>query len=224
MGVGGFASLVFVTATWYGQPFLLRQFLRHRLTRSKHIEKPVTQTDHPQQLSELSELLDATARNLRLGKSMASSLVGAVESCASSQDLISELVKSTSRGESVSETTKKLTPKATTNGLAFVLRTIDIATTGGVGGVLALERGAIVLRERISNIDNRQMQAAQAMLSARVLSWSPVFMASWLILSSATVRNFLLLSLAGWLCILLGLGFNFAGRRWMQLIIGEPAK
>jgi Flp pilus assembly protein TadB len=99
------------------------------------------------------------------------------------------------------------------------LRTLELAATGGVGGVLALERAAIVLRERSVNIHDRKTQAAQAMLSTQVLSWAPVVVAGWLIVTSTAVRNFLLLSLAGWFCILLGVGFNYAGRKWMQTIV-----
>jgi hypothetical protein len=33
------------------------------------------------------------------------------------------------------------------------------------------------------------------------------------------VRSFLILSASGWVCILLGLSLNYAGRRWMQTIV-----
>ena len=117
------------------------------------------------------------------------------------------------------DATKRLIPTAKTNELIFALRTIDLAATGGVGGVLALERAAIVLRERSTNINDRQMQASQALLSTKVLSWAPVAVAGWLIATSSSVRNFLILSVSGWVCILLGLSLNYAGRRWMQTIV-----
>jgi Flp pilus assembly protein TadB len=61
------------------------------------------------------------------------------------------------------------------------------------------------------------------MLSTKVLSWAPVGVAGWLIVTSTSVRNFLILSASGWLCVLLGFGFNFAGRRWMQKIVAPAA-
>ncbi len=234
IGAFSFASLVFVTGVWYGQPFLVRQFVLRRLDRQRFVGRLLSkmskwqrtatwQGDLLQQLSALSELLDATARNLRLGKSMASALQAATETCATNNSVIDELVASTTRGESFADALKRLLPAARTNELVFALRTIDLAATGGVGGVLALERAAIVLRERSTNINDRQMQAAQAMLSTKVLSWAPVAVAGWLILTSSDVRNFLILSVSGWLCILLGCGFNYAGRRWMQTIVA-PAQ
>ena len=234
IGACSFAVLVFVTGVWYGQPFLVRQFVMRRLDRPRFAMRLLSkmpkwrrsaaiQSDLLQQLSALSELLDATARNLRLGKSMASALQAATETCATNNSVIGELVTSTTRGESFADAVKRLLPAAKKSELVFTLRTIDLAATGGVGGVLALERAAIVLRERLTNVADRQMQAAQAMLSTKVLSWAPVVVAGWLILTSSSARNFLILSLSGWLCILLGFSFNYAGRRWMQTIVAPSA-
>jgi Flp pilus assembly protein TadB len=177
------------------------------------------QSELVQQLSTLSDLLDATARNLRLGRSMASSLQAAADTSSIKNSVITELVATTTRGESFADATNRLIPTAKTNELIFALRTIDLAATGGVGGVLALERAAIVLRERSTNINDRQMTASQALLSTKVLSWTPVAVAGWLIATSSSVRNFLILSIAGWVCILFGLSLNYAGRRWMQTIV-----
>ena len=234
LGALSFATLVFVVGVWYGQPFLARQFMLRRLNQPRSIfrvlnkipkvRKRVNDQDNPLQLLHaLSDLLDTAARNLRLGKSMAGALQSATKTCATNNAVIYELVASTTRGESFADAIKRLIPTAKTSELVFSLRTIGLAATGGVGGVLALERAAIVLRERLTNINDRQMQAAQTMLSTKVLSWAPVVVATWLILTSSSVRNFLLLSVSGWACILLGVGFNYAGRRWMQTIIAPTA-
>ena len=229
-GASGFAVLIYLCSTWYLQPFLIRQTVLRRLNRQSLMARlvgklprrrvsPRLQSELIQQLSTLSELLDATARNLRLGKSMASSIQSATETSTIKDSVINDLVATTTRGESFADATKRLIPTAKTNELIFALRTIDLAATGGVGGVLALERAAIVLRERSTNINDRQMQASQALLSTKVLSWAPVAVAGWLIATSSSVRNFLILSVSGWVCILFGLSLNFPGRRWMQTIV-----
>ena len=229
-GTSGFAVLIYLSSTWYLQPLLIRQTVLRRLNSQSLMARlvgklprrrvsPRLQSELIQQLSTLSELLDATARNLRLGKSMASSIQSATETSTIKDSVINELVATTTRGESFADATKRLIPTAKTNELIFALRTIDLAATGGVGGVLALERVAIVLRERSPNINDRQMQASQALLSTKVLSWAPVAVAGWLIATSSSVRNFLILSVSGWVCILLGLSLNYAGRRWMQTIV-----
>ena len=234
LGATSFAALVFSIGTWYLQPLLFRQIVLRRLNRQGLIARLTNKLTKRQksgskhsallgQLSELSDLLDATARNLRLGKSMASALKSAAETGTIKDPVMSELVALTTCGESFAEATKRLLPTAKANDLIFALRTIDLAATGGVGGVLALERAAIVLRERLTNINDRQMQASQAILSTKVLSWAPVAVAGWLVATSSSVRSFLILSVSGWVCILLGLSFNYVGRRWMQSIVA-PAQ
>ena len=230
IGASGFAVLMYLCSSWYLQPLLVRQTVLRRLDHQSLMGRLVgklprrrastrLQSEPVQQLSVLSDLLDATARNLRLGRSMASSLQAATDTSSVKNSVITELVTTTTRGESFADATKRLIPIAKTNELIFTLRTIDLAATGGVGGVLALERAAIVLRERLTNINDRQMQASQALLSTKVLSWAPVAVAGWLIATSSSVRNFLILSISGWVCILFGLSLNYVGRRWMQTIV-----
>jgi Flp pilus assembly protein TadB len=230
LGASIFAVLMYSGSTWYLQPFLVRQIVLRRLSRQSLMARLMSklprrrasirlQSELIQQLSTLSDLLDATARNLRLGKSMASALQTATETSSIKNSAVTELVATTTRGESFADATKRLLPTAKTNELIFALRTIDLAATGGVGGVLALERAAIVLRERSTNINDRQMQASQALLSTKVLSWAPVVVAGWLVVTSNNARSFLVLSISGWVCILLGLSLNYAGRRWMQTIV-----
>jgi len=230
LGASGIAVLIFLCSTWYLRPFLVRQIVLRRLNHqslmarlvdklSKRRVSPRSQSELIHQLSTLSDLLDATARNLRLGKSMASSIQAATETSTVKDSVINDLVATTIRGESIADATKRLISTAKTNELIFAIRTIDLAATGGVGGVLALERAAIVLRERSTIINDRQMQASQALLSTKVLSWAPVAVAVWLIATSSGVRSFLILSTSGWLCIVLGIGLNFAGRRWMRSIV-----
>ncbi|MFM8947409.1 MAG: type II secretion system F family protein [Acidimicrobiaceae bacterium] len=230
LGASIFAVLMYLCSTWYLQPLLVRQTVLRRLNLQSRIGRIVSnvprrrastrlQSELIQQLSMLSDLLDATARNLRLGRSMASSLQAAANTSSVKNSVITELIATTTRGESFADATNRLIPTAKTNELIFALRTIDLAATGGVGGVLALERAAIVLRERSTNINDRQMQASQALLSTKILSWAPVVVAGWLITTSSSVRNFLILSASGWFCILFGLSLNYAGRRWMQTIV-----
>ena len=221
LGSISFGILVLISGVWYLQPFLSRQFILLRLNGPKKIVRTATTID---QLTELSELLDTTARNLRLGKSLAGSLQSAVETNNCKIDMLVELVRATTRGESFSDAAKLLMPKANSSEIKFALRTLELASTGGVGGVLALERAAIVLRERSTNIHDRKAQAAQALLSTKVLSWAPVAVCGWLLITSSAVRNFLMFSASGWFCVLLGLGFNYAGRKWMNAIVSpNPA-
>ena len=171
------------------------------------------------QLNQLAEVLDTTARHLRLGESFASALQSAVSSQHCAIQILQNYSRACALGEAASEISKRLLKTAKTKDQQFVLKTLELSATGGVGGVMALERAAIVIRERATHIDDRFAQAAQALLSTRILSWTPLIVAGWLIGSSAPVRHYLILSPSGWVCLLLGIGLNLAGRKWMNAII-----
>ena len=171
------------------------------------------------QLEQLAEVLDTTARHLRLGESFASALQSAVSSQHFAIQILQNYSRACALGEAASEISKRLLKTAKTKDEQFVLKTLELSATGGVGGVMALERAAIVIRERATHIDDRFAQAAQALLSTRILSWTPLIVAGWLIVSSAPVRHYLILSPSGWVCLLLGIGLNLAGRKWMDAII-----
>ena len=171
------------------------------------------------QLNQLAEILDTTARHLRLGESFASALQAAVSSQQCAIQALQDFSRSCALGEAASEISRRLIKTAKTRDQQFVVKTLELAATGGVGGVMALERAAIVIRERATHIDDRLAQAAQALLSTRILSWTPLLVAGWLLVSSAPVRNYLILSPSGWICLLLGIGLNLAGRKWMNAII-----
>lgn len=174
-------------------------------------------------LNQLAEITDATARHLRLGESLAGSLRSAVTTNHYNVPLLTQFAEECAQGEAISDVCERLTKTATCSDLLFVLRTFELAATGGVGGILALERTAIVLRERATHIHDRYSQAAQALLSTRVLSWTPVVVALWLIVTSSAVRNYLILTPSGWICVLLGVGLNLAGRKWMEKIISPSS-
>jgi len=222
LGLGSLslATLVLLTGTWYLRPFLSRQFVIKRLATTKPI---VVSKNSVDESTELSELLDSIARNLRLGKSLAASLHDVVEVSNCRIQVIVDLALATTRGEAFGAATKKLLSDPQPEDLAFALRTLELAATGGVGGVLAVERAAMVLRGRSANAHDRRAQAAQAMLSTKILSIAPIAVCGWLTISSAAVRHFLIFSVTGWLCVALGLGFNYAGRKWMHAIISPTA-
>ena len=92
-GALSFGLLVFLVGFWYGQPLLSRQFVLRRLNQTK-IKKTVSvkQSHELDRLTDLSELLDSTARQLRLGKSLASALQTAAETNCVTDKVIGDLV------------------------------------------------------------------------------------------------------------------------------------
>ncbi|MEY3396103.1 MAG: hypothetical protein RJA79_773 [Actinomycetota bacterium] len=221
-----FGCLVAVCGFWFTQRRLTRVWVKARLSQNilqserNSPSSNVAQTQSStSQLKQLAEVLDTTARHLRLGESFASALQSAVSSQYCAIQVLQNFSRASASGEAVGEISRRLIKTAKTRDQQFVVKILELAATGGVGGVMALERAAIVLRERATHIDDRFSQAAQALLSTRILSWTPLVVAGWLVVSSASVRHYLILSPPGWVCLLLGIGLNLAGRKWMQTII-----
>ena len=221
-----FGCLVVASGFWYLQIRLTKIWVNQRLSQNtpqlEQYSLPgdlVLSQSSTLQLEQLAEVLDTTARHLRLGESFASALQSAVSSQHFAIQILQNYSRACALGEAASEISKRLLKTAKTKDQQFVLKTLELSATGGVGGVMALERAAIVIRERATHIDDRFAQAAQALLSTRILSWTPLIVAGWLIVSSAPVRHYLILSPSGWVCLLLGIGLNLAGRKWMHAII-----
>jgi Flp pilus assembly protein TadB len=221
-----FGCLIAVCGFWFIQIRLTKVWVNRRLSqnmpqndRETLPRDLVLSQSSTLQLNQLAEILDTTARHLRLGESFASALQAAVLSEYSAIQVLQNFSRACALGEAASEISRRLIKTAKTKDQQFVVKTLELAATGGVGGVMALERAAIVIRERATHIDDRLAQAAQALLSTRILSWTPLVVAGWLLVSSAPVRNYLILSPSGWVCLLLGIGLNLAGRKWMHAII-----
>lgn len=101
--------------------------------------------------------------------------------------------------------------------LAFAV----IAAAAAVGGSAApaIDRVAATLRQRAADRDERRVQAAQARLSAHVMTAVPVVMLALLVVSDGDVRA-TLATPAGAACVVTGLTLNAIGWLWMRRIVG----
>lgn len=96
------------------------------------------------------------------------------------------------------------------------------AASAGTGNAMALERAASTLRERNAIGFERHAQSAQARLSIQIMTWLPIALLTWLMLTDIGARWFLLMTSQGWLILALGLGANWFGRKWMRRLLAEP--
>ncbi len=96
-----------------------------------------------------------------------------------------------------------------------------IATAAQLGGspAQAIDRTAATLRQRAADADERRAHAAQARLSAHVLTALPIAMLLLLVATDRDVRAAATAPL-GAACIAMGLSLNTAGSIWMRRIIG----
>lgn len=101
---------------------------------------------------------------------------------------------------------------------AVVVQVIGAAVELGGPIAATLDAGAALLRERVAARADAEAHAAQARLSARVLTAVPLVFAAWSAVSSAGFRA-ALLGGPGAVAACLGAGLNLAGWRWMRHIV-----
>jgi hypothetical protein len=130
-----------------------------------------------------------------------------------------------SRSHCIASVVTRLQPQSPTrhhriglSDVALATRTLSVASNGGYGIVNALEKSASILREREHVAHERHAQTAQIRLSTAVLSWIPLVICAWVITQQSHTRTFLLYTPLGLLCIVVGLLFNLAGRKWITRI------
>jgi tight adherence protein B len=89
----------------------------------------------------------------------------------------------------------------------------------GGPGAAAIDRTAATVRERAAIRADRRAHAAQARLSARILSLLPVGFTSWTVVTDRRIAHFLLATVPGVACLLSGSGLAVLGWRWMQRLV-----
>jgi Flp pilus assembly protein TadB len=178
--------------------------LRLHAPRRRGIEPPC----------DYAALLEAIARRVRSGSTLAGALVDLVEGFP----MFAELAQLMNAGDSLADALAGIEP-----GDADAALTLQaLSASSHLGGPIAatLDEAAAVLRGRSAARAERWAHGAQARLSARVLTIVPLGFAGWSGLSSQRTRSVYLSTFAGGACALLGLILNVIGWRWMKKLIG----
>ena len=104
--------------------------------------------------------------------------------------------------------------------LAFA--TIAHLTEHGGQMAASLDRAAATIHEREVMRSERDVQAAQARISAQLLSVIAPLFAGWSVVSDARVRHFLVGTIPGLVCLIIGVALNLAGYAWMHQVVRRP--
>lgn len=92
---------------------------------------------------------------------------------------------------------------------------------GAVPG--ALDRAAVAVRDRRTIAADRQVGAAQARMSATVLSALPALVSIWTTANDARIARFVLHEPLGRLCTAAAVMLNAVGWFWMRSLVGPTA-
>ena len=100
----------------------------------------------------------------------------------------------------------------------FLIRSLVAAGAGGQAASFCLQRTSWALRERHAISAERRVYASQAVFAARILSWLPVVFGGLMAATNESVRSVYFGGPIGLLCVIIGVGLNVVGRRWMKRI------
>ena len=212
-------SLSFGVAVWLVAHFTLSKWWTRRWLLNRLLgASPQSNTQAPQNLGSVADLLDAIAREVHSGYSLTLAFVNTAERFPNLAWWTEPITVQCIRGHSLANAIADTTPTNWTADVALAARTLAVASNGGYGIANTLEKSASILREREHIALERRAQTAQIRLSTSVLSWIPLVICVWTITRQSHTRTFLLSTPLGLMCIAVGLLFNIAGRNWIARI------
>ena len=214
LGASSCGAAVWFIANHTLSKWWTRQWVLSRLVGTSH----QVLTPKQQEQSSVADFLDAIAREVHSGYSLALAFVNTAERFPSLAWWTEPISLHCIRGHSLATAIADTSPQNWTTDVALATRTLSVASNGGYGIVNALEKSASILREREHVAHERHAQTAQIRLSTAVLSWIPLVICAWVITRQSHTRTFLLHTPLGLLCIAIGLLFNIAGRKWITRI------
>ena len=163
--------------------------------------------------------LDVVDRHVRLGSSVRGAIQAAARECDPSLDETLRVLVLHCRTGAPLDADEVLDDAAgRPSDQAFLVRSLVASAAGGNAASFCLQRAAWALRERQAIRAERRAHAAQALFAARVLSWLPVVFGLVMAVTNGSVRSAYFGGPVGVLCVVVGVGLNVAGRRWMRRI------
>ena len=167
----------------------------------------------------ITDFLDAIARDVRSGFSLASSFVQCSDQQSDDNHWSQPVAQQCLRGVVLADAIAECALPTWTPEIRFASRTLAVASAGGAGVAPALEHSASVLREQQALMLDRDVQAAQAQLSTKVLTWLPIAVFAWIAITDPIARMFLLSTPVGMCCVATGITLNVSGRKWMSHVV-----
>ena len=197
----------------------MRRWLRVRLGATSVTTTPPTTPTHTPPA--ITDFLDAIARDVRSGFSLASSFVQCSDQQRDDNHWSQPVAQQCLRGVVLADALVECALPTWTPEIRFASRTLAVASAGGAGVAPALEHSASVLREQQGLMLDRDVQAAQAQLSTKVLTWLPIAVFAWIAITDPIARSFLLSTPVGMCCVATGITLNVAGRKWMSRVVSD---
>ncbi len=176
---------------------------------------------HPGGNSALIDMAERTSRDVRSGLALRTALLDAL---AQHPELMSSLRERLARGTPLAQALAAPSPDTQTlaGDAAFFMHGLRLAAQTGGAMADTLDRVVAVIRERQVWKAERHAQAAQARLSARMLTALPMAVAGWGLVSGPRVRDAYSQSPATGVLAAIGVLLNLTGWWWMRRLVRGP--
>lgn len=173
--------------------------------------------------------LEFLARSMRAGRTLRGALQDLAEQRRPDPTLgswLAPVMRAMNAGATVRQALlTETTPLPATGGHRLWHRALVLASRPGLHATRVLDQAALAAGDRVEDRRERRAQAAQAVLSARVLVAVPLLTAALAALVDPEVRHVLVATPLGGVCVGGGLGLAWVGRRWMRRIVdAEPSR
>jgi tight adherence protein B len=165
---------------------------------------------------DVADWCDALARRIRSGSTVGAALGSVVPTDAVTARATGPMRLAFDRGRSAGDALTLVGRAGPHLHLAIAV----LGTVARLGGpsAQAIDAVAVTLRQRADDDDARAVQAAQARLSAHVMTALPLLMLGLFVTGDPDVRS-TMTTPVGALCLVFGLGLNASGWWWMRRIV-----
>lgn len=164
---------------------------------------------------DLANMLDDIARRCASGQSLTSAF-STTSATQTHVEAVAPVRVALASGSSIDDALSMATP-ADADG-QFAIHVLRLCARQGGNIAESLDRAAGTLRERATVRSERSAQAAQARLSAKVLTVVPIAFAGWTLLTTPSVQEFATTPF-GLVCCSAGIGLNVTGWTLMNRAI-----
>lgn len=166
------------------------------------------------------DALDAVARSSRAGSSVVQSLCDLDAADAGpAERLFARVGARVGQGLSLRQALDAVVDEEPVPAVRLAAAALLVGSETGAAPARAVEGVAATLRDRAALEREAAAHAAQARASAAVLVLAPVGFALFAVAADPKVGDFLFRSPMGWVCLVLGVGFDGLGAWWMARIV-----